>query len=377
MEPRAVHWSPAGDWLLVTRQRCCGSGSADIMLVRSDGSEMRTIVDASRLPSFPEATWSEDRSPAPRPASIVVVGGDDGLTGVAYDIDGNEIGAALPMRALRHGVVARQNPAGEGVLITSALGNPEPFGPIEVIDITGRSRIIGGGCGAAWAPDGGSIAYYDGYGIVVQSLYDSRPEGAVQIVPNADLFISDPDAVHEEVCAGFAMTWRSGASAMVKREPLPQLGIAIEYPAHWVTNAAPMPYATCNTCTVVGPSRAAYPYGVQLWEGTHQLGCQLTCYLNIRALAQEATHTIDANGHLAVRQEFERQRPLDGDADRTSYREILTVVPLVPIDGLPAEAEVPAVFIDAFYRYGDPAAEAQTREALAHLIASLDLGVPP
>jgi hypothetical protein len=173
------------------------------------------------------------------------------------------------------------------------------------------------------------------------------------------------------------MTWRRGTPATVKREALPQLGIAIEYPAHWVTDVAPMPYATCNTCTVVGPRQADHPYGIQLYQSTHQLGCQLTCYLNIRALAQGPTYTVDAGGSTAFRQEFERQQPLDGDPDRTSYREILTVVPLVPIDGLTAEADVPAVFIDAFYRYGDLSAEAQTREALAHLLASLDLSVPP
>jgi hypothetical protein len=60
------------------------------------------------------------------------------------------------------------------------------------------------------------------------------------------------------------------------------------------------------------------------------------------------------------------------DGDNTPYREILTVVPLEPTEGQPPEAEVPALFIDAFYRYGDATAEAQTRQALAHLVASLE-----
>lgn len=207
MEPRAVHWSPDGEWLLVTRQRCCGSGAADIILVRPDGSEQRTIVDASRLPSFPEATWSEDRSPDSREPSIVVVGGSDGLTGVAYDLNGREIGPALPFQALRYGVAVHQNPADDGVLITSALGNPESFGPIEVIDITGNSRIVGGGCGATWSPDGRAIGYYDGYGIVVQPI-TAPPDEGVQIVANSDLFIADPDVLHEEICGQFSMVWQ-------------------------------------------------------------------------------------------------------------------------------------------------------------------------
>jgi len=158
------------------------------------------------------------------------------------------------------------------------------------------------------------------------------------------------------------------------RQSFPALGVTIEYPAHWAADATAMPYATCNTCTVVGPSRADYPYGVQIWRGLHQLGCQLTCYINIRALPQEATRTIDANGHVAFQQEFERQRPLglvNEDGDNTSYREIVTVVTLAPIDGLAPEAEVPALFIDAFYRYGDAAAEAETRDALARLVGTL------
>jgi len=375
MEPRAVHWSPDGEWLLVTRQRCCGSGSADIILVRPDGSEQQTIVDASRLPSFPEATWSEDQLSDPKAASIVVVGGSDGLTGVAYDLNGREIGPALPFRALRYGVAVHQNPGGEGVVTTSSLGNPEPFGPVEVIDITGASRIVGGGCGATWSPDGGSVAYYDGHGIVVQPIRGS-PDEAIQIVPNSDLFIPDPDTLHEGACDGFAMVWRSGATPTLKRQSFPELGAAIEYPTDWTTDAAPMPYASCVPCTVFGPSQPDYPYGIQVWKGAHQLGCQLTCYVNIRALPQGPTYSIDANGHVAFRQEFERQRPLglaQEDGDSASYREILTVVPLDPIDGQSHEAELPALFIEAFYRYGDGAAEAQTREAMANLLTSLEI----
>ncbi len=210
LEPRAVHWSPDGEWLLVTRQRCCGSGSADVLVIRPDGSDQRVILEPSELPSFPEATWSASRSPEPRVASIVVVGGSDGLTGVAYNLLGQETGAALPFTALRHGVASHQNPADEGALVTSALGSPEPFGPISVIDITGEQRIIGGGCGAAWSPDGRAIAYYDGRGIVVQAL-DAMPDQAVRIVANADLLLPVPVDEDQVPCDGFSIVWRDGA----------------------------------------------------------------------------------------------------------------------------------------------------------------------
>jgi hypothetical protein len=167
--------------------------------------------------------------------------------------------------------------------------------------------------------------------------------------------------------------WEQFDTRTTRREHFPELGVTIEYTADWVTNVAPMPYATCTTCTVIGPSQSDFPYGIQFFRGEHQLGCQLTCYLNIRALAQEATHTIDVNGHVGFRQEFERQRPLDGENDRTSYREILTVLPLAPIVGLAPEAKVPALFIDGFYRYGDAPGEAQTREALARVLSNLEI----
>ncbi len=164
-----------------------------------------------------------------------------------------------------------------------------------------------------------------------------------------------------------------------KREAIPSLGVTIEYPASWAMGAASMPYASCNTCIVIGPA-AAHPYGVQLWESVHELGCELTCYLNIRALAQGPTTTVDANGRDALQQDFERQRPLgpaNDDGDYTSYREILTVVPLVPIESGVPGTEVRALFIDAFYRYGDTDGEVETRKALALLLGTLVTASPP
>ncbi len=162
----------------------------------------------------------------------------------------------------------------------------------------------------------------------------------------------------------------------LRRLSFPEFSISIELPREWTTNAAPMPYASCANCTSIGPAPTPYPYGIQFWKGTHQVGCDPCYHLTIRTLPRGPTLSIDANGHVAFQQEYERQGPLglvNTDGDTTLYREILTVVPLEPIGGLPGEAEVPAVFIDAFYRYGDQHGERETRAALADLLASIEI----
>jgi Tol biopolymer transport system component len=77
--PVAVHWSPDGTQLLVTRQRLAGSGMSDVLLMSADGSGRKTLLQTS---AFIEARWSISRAPvqpskAPN-ASIVVVDGEDG-----------------------------------------------------------------------------------------------------------------------------------------------------------------------------------------------------------------------------------------------------------------------------------------------------------
>ena len=152
--------------------------------------------------------------------------------------------------------------------------------------------------------------------------------------------------------------------------------ISVALPTAWSFGAPSMPYATCLPCTVAGPLDATHPYGIQFWRGEHQVGCQLSCYITIRAgpLSQNVSHTINVNGRLALQQEFERQRPLglvNEDGDNTSYREILTVVPLATVDGLPPETFVPAIFIEAFFRYCDAAAERDARAALNAVLQAL------
>jgi len=211
--PFAVHWSPDAALLLVTRQRAHGgSGHTDVMLMKPDGSERRTFLSAEQLaPSFPEATWSASHAPDPRPPpSIVVVGGANGTTGEAYDLRGNRLPAVYPAQTTRIAVAMHQNPAGEGGLVASSAGSPEPFGPIELYDITGASRVVGRGCGAAWSPDGRFIAYYNGSNITVQPLYaetgdpDRSPR---RIVSNADVGL-DASRAHPELCLGAGITWR-------------------------------------------------------------------------------------------------------------------------------------------------------------------------
>jgi hypothetical protein len=212
--PFAVHWSPDGSLLLVTRQRTGGSGHTDVMLMKPDGTERRTFLRAEQLaPSFPEATWSANHAPAPQPPAIAVVSGADGTTGEAYDLQGNRLPAAYPAKTMRIAVAAHQNPAGEGVLVASSLGSPEPFGPIEIYDITGASRIVAGGCGAAWSPDGIWLSYYDGYGIALQRLDAASPDDHVYAAKDGDLGL-DASARHAERCDGASIAWR--------RDPFPR-----------------------------------------------------------------------------------------------------------------------------------------------------------
>ncbi len=104
-------------------------------------------------------------------------------------------------------VATHQNPAGEGVLVASSLGSPEPFGPIVVYDIAGASSIVGGGCGAAWSPDGMWLSYYDGYGIAVQRLDAASPDDHVYAARNAGVGL-DASRQPANACDGVAITWR-------------------------------------------------------------------------------------------------------------------------------------------------------------------------
>jgi DNA-binding CsgD family transcriptional regulator len=209
MGPIAVHWSPDDEWLLVTRQRLGGSGFTDVIIMRPDGSDQRTIVDeAAAPPYFIEATWSESRAPGTNPFRIVIVAGDDGMTGVAYDLDGNVVGDAYAP-AIRSGFAVYQSPTTESVAVAPAKGSPEPLGPILIGDITGERRIVASGCGVAWSPDGGEIVFYDGTGLKRIETSAASPEDAILVVDNRKLRIGDQLERRADLCDEFGVTWRN------------------------------------------------------------------------------------------------------------------------------------------------------------------------
>jgi hypothetical protein len=96
---------------------------------------------------------------------------------------------------------------GDGVLITSSAGSPEPFGPIEVIDVTGTSSIVAGGCGSVWSPDGNEIAYYDGVGIAIRRIDAESPDDRIYSVRN-EAFGAGATSQSNESCSGVGVAWR-------------------------------------------------------------------------------------------------------------------------------------------------------------------------
>lgn len=221
--PVAVHWSPNGEWLLVTRQRIGGSGFTDVVVVRPDGSDLRTVIDEAEVPSFfIEATWSKSRAPGSGDASIVIIGGADGLTGIAYDLEGNLLGPAYaPATSL--GAAVYQSPTDESVLVAGAKGNPEftnaTAQPIILGDITGTGREVAEGCGIAWSPDGLSFAFFgalsDGsaspsIGLNLMPVDVSAANGS-EVVGLSQLLGDPMSGVSSsiEFCDGFGVDWRS------------------------------------------------------------------------------------------------------------------------------------------------------------------------
>jgi hypothetical protein len=356
MGPVAAHWSPDGTRLLVTRQRLGGSGVADVLLMSADGTVPPPIIESG---FFIEATWVWGvASPSP---VVLVVGGDDGLTSVTYDTSGAEIARASPAPAIRYAVAAHLRPGDDGVLLTNALGSPEPFGPIELEDGAGR-RIIAGGCGAAWSPDGRFLAYYDGLGIAIKRP-ETPPDERSYVVRNADLGIERPDDVHEEGCAGLGISW---APQMETYEDA-VLGVRLSYPSVWQEGAPPTPYASCFECAVFGPAEAEYPYGVQLFEQEVEDAdlWPASAFIGNRALPQGEERAITIDGRGAKRLQIERQAPLgqvNETGDDTSYREAWTVVP----DARNGRVVVAV----AYWRDGDET-ERETLAAYESLLASL------
>ncbi|MEX2247548.1 MAG: helix-turn-helix transcriptional regulator [Dehalococcoidia bacterium] len=148
------------------------------------------------------------------------------------------------------------------------------------------------------------------------------------------------------------------------------LGIELSYPSNWRAGAAPMPYATCITCTVLGPADVRYPHGIQIFELALDAGCRTTfCWSANRALPLGEPEAQTVAERPAFRVEFERQAPLGLVAetgDDTPYREIMTQIHLAGR----------AIYIVGFYRQGESVDETYVRRAYDAVLSSLALTPP-
>lgn len=205
MGPVAVHWSPDGTMLLVTRVRLGGGGVVDVLLMNVSGTELRSILEAT---PFIEATWWREPDGTPR---ILVIGADASRSAITYDLDGAPVGRGLPVTVVSLGVASLQHPDAGSALVRKALGSPEPFGPIEVHSDE-EPWISAGGCGATWSPDGERFAFYNGFGIALKDP-DAPVDDVELIVTNADLdIIADGSGPRENLCAGLGISWSANAT---------------------------------------------------------------------------------------------------------------------------------------------------------------------
>lgn len=229
--PSAVHWSPNGDWLLVTRTRIGGGGNTDVLVLRPDGSERHTIIPEGRFPRVLEATWWESRAPDSGVGpSIVLLGGADGLEPLAYDLDGNVIGTAHAPTTII-GAAVHQMPRDDGAAIAPPLAGPQAPGPITIARDAGEWLVAERACGMAWSPEGRRIAYYDGTD-VNRVFVELGASSAWAIASNPALGV---DEERDDGCAGFGVTWREVSRAGEVREyENPWYGIALRFSAEWI-----------------------------------------------------------------------------------------------------------------------------------------------
>ncbi len=279
MGPVAVHWSPDGTMLLVTRQRLSGSGASDVLLMNVSGTDLRGILESG---TFIEATWWREPDGTVR---VLVVGGDSERTAKLYDLDGEAAGSGLPTSVTTAARASLQHPDGDSVLVRSSLGSPVPFGPV-VIQGDGEPWRTAGGCGATWSPDGEQIVFYNGDGIALNDP-DTPPDDVDLIVTNADLGLEDPLPSQLEesepgiACFGLAISWSANAAVPESEAGLApsssstaetklyrdeNLGLEFLIPNSWDSGVAPMPYFSCFECLILGPTGAAPPYGVAFYE---------------------------------------------------------------------------------------------------------------
>ena len=388
MGPVAVHWSPDGTMLLVTRQRLGGSGASDVLLMNVSGTDLRVILESG---TFIEATWWREPDGTAR---VLVVGGDSARTAKLYDLDGEPAGSGLPTSVTTAARASLQYPDGDSVLVRSSLGSPVPFGPIEVEDADGP-RIVAGGCGAIWSPDGEQMAFYNGDGIALKDP-DASPDDVDVIVTNADLGLEDPLPSQLEeneqgiACFGLGISWSANAAVPESEAgPAPSfsltaetklyrdedLGIEFEIPELWDPGAAPMPYATCFDCFIVGPPDASPPYGIHISKITTDLrgpqcgnefgGCPIMGFFGIRGLGDGDEIRLTVAGLDAAQQRMFRQPPLglvNETGESRLYHEIATGIDTPIGDDL---------FITGFYREDDELGELAVEAAYDAVLESL------
>ena len=382
MGPVAVHWSPDGTMLLVTRQRLGGSGASDVLVMNVSGTELRSVLDVA---TFIEATWWREPDGTPR---ILVVGADASRNAITYDLDGAVMGRGLPVTTAFFAVASLQHPDADSAIVRQALGSPEPFGPIEVEDADGP-RIVAGGCGATWSPDGERIAFYNGFGIALKDP-DAPPGDVDLIVTNADLDISDDGSgPREDLCFGLGISWSADAAISIGTTPelssspadgtrlyrSERLDIEFALPDSWTGAGVPMPYATCGGCLVLGPIGAEPPYGISIFETVGDLsgpecgnkfgGCPIMAYFGIRGLRNGEETPLTVAGVDAAQQRIFRQPPL-GLTNQTGelrlYHELATGV------DTPLGTDL---MIIGFYREDDGVGELEVEIAYDALLKSL------
>ncbi|MCH8026147.1 MAG: PD40 domain-containing protein [Chloroflexi bacterium] len=357
MGPMAVHWSPDGETLLVTRQRLSGSGVSDVLVMNVSGTDLRIVLTSGL---FIEATWWPGAQG--EPGRILVVAADFGLTATIYDLDGEPVGTGLPVTTSRSAVASHAHPREERALITSTLGSPTPFKIIEIEDADGR-RVVAEGCGATWSPDGTRIAFYDGIGIVIKNPDITADETGL-IVTNAELGLAEEGELREDLCEGLGISWAAGAN--VYRAD--HIGLEFAYPSSWIEGAADSPVRPCSECLVFGPAQAAQPYGIRWFFRNYPEGCPSpACVMGNGRRQLSEPRTFDVYGHEASQIDVMAGLPLGLREEMGGffeYREVWTAIRL---------EDESATFFVAFYRDGDMAAEAETLAAYDALLASLGL----
>jgi DNA-binding CsgD family transcriptional regulator len=157
-----------------------------------------------------------------------------------------------------------------------------------------------------------------------------------------------------------------------------ELGMTFAYPAEWVRDPAPHPYASCATCRLFGPREATYPYGVQVFHydglSEEELACPISCSVGNRAVAPGGVLTLSQTGaverHIEVagmdaeQLDIGRQVPLgmlNESWHDTPYDETWTHV----------RHEGRKIFIVSYSRLGDEEGKRATSDALKLMLSTL------